>query len=93
MNSEETSNADAYPDSVDTDAGLSSMDYDTEGLAIKEEGAKESLIFPGPDSDYPLREASEDPGWAVKIAAIWVGIASFFIVFILVFMILGVWYD
>lgn len=31
---------------------------------------------------YPVREAAEDPGWAVKTVWVWVGFALFCIVFI-----------
>jgi hypothetical protein len=42
---------------------------------------------------YPLREASEDPGWAIKTVWVWIGIAVGLLIFFLVLMILGFWYD
>ena len=94
MNSDDISKNHAVQEHAVSESGESGLhEYDAEGLAIKEEGAKEGKIFPGPDAVYPLRESSEDPKWAVRIVAIWIGIASFSIVFILTLMILGIWYD
>ena len=42
---------------------------------------------------YPLRDASEDPGWAVKTVWIWVGIAIFLLLFLITLFILGLWFD
>jgi len=42
---------------------------------------------------YPLREASEDPGWAIKTVWVWISIALGLLVFFLVLMVLGFWYD
>ena len=42
---------------------------------------------------YPLREASEDPGWAVKTVWVWLSIAIGLLIFFLVLMVLGFWYD
>ncbi len=42
---------------------------------------------------YPLREPSEDPRWAVRTVWGWVGIALFLLLFIIVLLILGLWYD
>ena len=42
---------------------------------------------------YPLRGASEDPGWAVKTVWVWIFIASGLLTFFLVLLILGFWYD
>ena len=94
MNSEDMSNAQTDPSHTVTPSGGSAYPgYDAEGLAIKEEGAKEGNIYPGIDAEYPLREASEDPTWAVRIATIWAGITIFCIVGILTLMTLGIWYD
>ncbi|UCD50047.1 MAG: hypothetical protein JSW27_21260 [Phycisphaerales bacterium] len=42
---------------------------------------------------YPLRDASEDPGWAVKTVFVWLFIACGLYVFFLVLLVLGIWYD
>ncbi len=42
---------------------------------------------------YPLRDASEDPRWAVRIVWIWVGMALFLLLFLITLFILGLWYD
>jgi hypothetical protein len=42
---------------------------------------------------YPLRDSSEDPGWAVKVVWTWVSIAMFLLLFFLVLLVLGIWYD
>ena len=42
---------------------------------------------------YPLRERSEDPRWAVWTVWIWVGIASFCLLFILWLVVMGFFYD
>jgi hypothetical protein len=46
----------------------------------------------GPEP-YPLRNASEDPRWAVRIVWIWVGTAVFLLLFLITLLILGYWYD
>jgi hypothetical protein len=43
--------------------------------------------------DYPLRESNEDPRWAVRTVWIWVGFALFFLAFIIILLILGLFYD
>jgi hypothetical protein len=42
---------------------------------------------------YPLREPSEDPRWAVRTVWLWVSIAVFLLLFIVVLIIAGIWYD
>lgn len=42
---------------------------------------------------YPLREPGEDPGWAVKIVKIWLGIALVSGLFIMTLIVLGFFYD
>jgi hypothetical protein len=42
---------------------------------------------------YPLRDPSEDPGWAVKVVWTWIVIAVGLLLFFLVLLILGFWYD
>lgn len=53
---------------------------------------------PAPDweaelDSYPLREPSEDPGWAVVTVKIWMWTDLFFIAFIMVLLILGLIYE
>ena len=42
---------------------------------------------------YPLRDASEDPRWVVRTVWTWIGIAISLLVFFIVLLILGLWYD
>lgn len=42
---------------------------------------------------YPLRKGSEDPRWALRIIQVWVCMALFLLLFFVVLMILGIWYD
>ena len=42
---------------------------------------------------YPLRDASEDPRWAVRTVWVWVGMALFLLLFLITLFILGLWYD
>ncbi|MBN1291268.1 MAG: hypothetical protein JXB48_05450 [Candidatus Latescibacteria bacterium] len=93
MNHENTDGKSTDTDKTDVLINTTVSDYDTEGLAIKEEGLREGKIFPGLDADYPLRDPSEDPRWAVRTVKIWMWITIFCIVGILVLMILGIWYD
>jgi len=67
---------------------------------IKEQNREEDENFEEqndtPDIDiekYPLRNASEDPRWALWVVLIWVGIALFLLIFISTLMILGFWFD
>jgi len=49
-----------------------------------------------PDIDlekYPIRNASEDPRWALWVVWIWVSIALFLLIFISTLIILGFWFD
>lgn len=69
-----------------------------EGADGEAEGTAEAAPDEEPEwaaelDEYPLREPSEDPGWAVWIVRIWVGFTVFCIVFILVLIVLGFWYD
>lgn len=43
--------------------------------------------------NYPLRDPTEDPRWAVRIVWTWVGIALFLLLFLSTLIILGFWYD
>ena len=67
---------------------------------IKEQNREEDENFEEqndtPDIDiekYPIRNASEDPRWALWVVLIWVGIALFLLIFISTLMILGFWFD
>lgn len=42
---------------------------------------------------YPLRDPSEDPRWALRVMWIWIGIAVFLLLFFLVLLVLGIFYD
>ena len=42
---------------------------------------------------YPLRDATEDPNWAIRTVWTWVGIAVFLLLFFVVMTILGIFYD
>lgn len=42
---------------------------------------------------YPLRDASEDPRWALWVMWIWTGLALFLLLFFVVLFILGIFYD
>lgn len=43
--------------------------------------------------ELPLRAPSEDPTWAVRTVWTWVGMAIFLLIFILLLIILGWWFD
>ena len=59
-------------------------------LQAAEYELKKIEIFEG---EYPLRDPSEDPRWAVRIARTWVGLGLFFLGFIITLIFLGVFYD
>ena len=42
---------------------------------------------------YPLREAGEDPRWALRTVWIWTGFAIAALIFILTLLVLGAIYD
>jgi len=47
-----------------------------------------------PDLDvYPLRDPSEDPRWALRVAWTWIIIAMGLFLFFMVLAVLGIWYD
>ena len=94
MNSENASSKSPETENTNTESSaVEASDYEAEGLVIKEEGLQEGKIFPGADAEYPLRDPSEDPTWAVRIVKTWMGIVIFSIIFIVTLMILGIWYD
>ena len=58
----------------------------------------QSAAPPGPAwekdlDEYPLREASEDPKWAVRTVRIWVGFGLISLTFIMTMLILGIFHD
>lgn len=65
--------------------------------AEKQAAEAENIEVPDKDEQdldvYPLRDASEDPRWAVRIVWIWVGMALFLLLFLVTLIILGLWYD
>lgn len=61
-----------------------------EFLQAAEYELKKIEIFEG---EYPLRDPSEDPRWAVRIVRTWVGLGLFFLGFVITLIILGVFYD
>lgn len=60
----------------------------TDGNEVQEPNSHEEEI-----DGYPLREPSEDPRWAVRTVWAWVIIALFLLLFIIVLLIAGLWYD
>ena len=43
--------------------------------------------------EYPVRDPSEDPKWALRTVWVWVGIMIFLLLFMLYLIIGGIWYD
>lgn len=61
-----------------------------------QEGQEEVEQGPNWESEldsYPLREAGEDPRWALRTVWIWTGFAIASIIFILTLLVLGAIYD
>lgn len=42
---------------------------------------------------YPLRDPSEDPHWAVRTVKIWIAFGLASLLFILILLFLGIFYD
>lgn len=42
---------------------------------------------------YPVRQARDDPRWAVRVAWTWLTIAVSLLLFFVVLLLLGIWYD
>ncbi len=90
-----------------TDEEQQSVEAETEAVSAAEaeevsSAEAEEGIVPGPrplgpleeELDvYPIRPPEHDPRWALWVMWTWVGIAIFFIVFILVLIVLGFYYD
>ena len=78
------------PTSPETDSEAPTLEEEgSPQVATKEEdrGWEETL------ETYPLREAGEDPRWAVRIVWIWVGFALLSLAFILTLLILSAMTD
>jgi hypothetical protein len=69
------------------------MSEQTDNLAIEDAGAQARDPLEVELEAYPLRDASEDPRWAVRTVWIWVGIAIFLLLFLITLFILGLWFD
>jgi hypothetical protein len=63
----------------------SELQADEERKRQKKEAQEEKI--------YPLREPSEDPRWSVRTVKIWIGFALTSLLFILIMLILGIFYD
>lgn len=42
---------------------------------------------------YPVRDASEDPKWAIRTVWVWVGMVLFLLLFFVYLIIAGIFYD
>ena len=61
-----------------------------------EELSEESTVQDSPDTDseqYPLRQSTDDPRWAVRVVKIWIGFVIAALIFILTLLVLGAIYD
>ncbi len=68
-------------------------DEDAYVAAIRRQQAGPSLDYEAQMDVYPLREADEDPRWAIWLAKGWALFAIASILFILVLLVLGAIYD
>ena len=60
----------------------------------KEGGDREEVSSLEQDlASYPLREPAEDPRWAVRVVQGWLGFALFSLLFTVVLIVLGWFYD
>ena len=69
------------------------MSEQKENVTAKEGGAQATDPREAELDVYPLRDPSEDPGWAVKTVWVWVGMAIFLLLFLITLFILGLWFD
>lgn len=69
------------------------MSEQTEKLTVEDADAGADNSLEAELDVYPLRDASEDPGWAVKSVWIWVSTAIFLLLFLTTLFILGLWFD
>ena len=65
------------------------VDKNTEEANVEEKNDSSVIDL----EQYPLRNASDDPRWAVCVVWIWVSIALFLLTFITTLFILGFWFD
>ncbi|MFC1822404.1 hypothetical protein ACFL9T_06825 [Thermodesulfobacteriota bacterium] len=68
----------------------------SEENSVAEDGTRKEDSGPTWEQDldiYPLREASEDPRWAIRTVWIWLVIALSSLTFILTLLVLGAIYD
>jgi hypothetical protein len=69
------------------------MSKPIEDITIDDSDAQAPEILEENPEAYPLRDPSEDPRWALRIIWTWVSIAIFLLLFFVVLLILGLWYD
>ncbi|MHC4084482.1 MAG: hypothetical protein ACYSWZ_07080 [Planctomycetota bacterium] len=69
------------------------MSKPIEDMTIDDSNVKAPEFLEEKPEAYPLRDPSEDPRWAVRIIWMWVSIAIFLLLFFVVLLILGIWYD
>ncbi|MBW8038559.1 MAG: hypothetical protein FVQ85_01005 [Planctomycetes bacterium] len=69
------------------------MSKQIENITFDDSDAQALEILEEKPEVYPLRDPSEDPRWAVRIIWTWVSIAIFLLLFFVVLLILGIWYD
>jgi len=69
------------------------MSEQTEDMTADESEVKTREAIDDDLDEYPLREPSKDPRWAVRTVWIWVGMAIFLLLFIITLLILGLWFD
>jgi len=69
------------------------MSEQTDNVTIEDGDAQARDPLEAELEAYPLRDASEDPRWAVRTVWTWVGIAIFLLLFLITLFILGLWFD
>jgi hypothetical protein len=66
---------------------------DAYAAEVRKRAAGPALDYEARMDEYPLRDAEEDPRWALWVVGIWTTFAIGSIVFILVLIVLGAIYD
>jgi hypothetical protein len=69
------------------------MSKQTDNVTVEDGDAQAPDPLEAELEAYPLREATDDPRWAVRTAWTWVGIATFLLLFLVTLLILGLWFD
>ena len=69
------------------------MSEQTENLTTQDSQDQDTHPLEKGLDTYPLRDASEDPRWAVRTVWTWVVIAISLLLFFLALLIIGIWYD